>query len=322
MPERPSDPDASCRHRSAGAERRARLRERPSKTRRKQESHDLQSLGEALLELPDDHLATLGLGEPLRRRDPRQRARIKSHEGRRRQMQLHRQADANAPTSSSRATRSLERQLGRARDSLALHQAERWRAELLADDAATTRFAARPRRRRPAAAAQPRAQRAQGRRERAASSAAAAPTASCSSSFASTTPMSEAGASARRRPRPRPHRHRLGQRPRLERRLRGQGHPGAAGVAGARARSTRSHWETRLIPDEQPVIEATLSELVDDARCDLVLTTGGTGPAPRDVTPEATLAVADKEMPGLRRADARGSAWRSCRRRSCRARSR
>ena len=58
-------------------------------------------------------------------------------------------------------------------------------------------------------------------------------------------------------------------------------------------------WETRLIPDEQPTIEATLVELVDTARCDLVLTTGGTGPAPRDVTPEATLAIATKEMPGF-----------------------
>jgi molybdopterin adenylyltransferase len=58
-------------------------------------------------------------------------------------------------------------------------------------------------------------------------------------------------------------------------------------------------WETRLIPDEQPLISATLCELVDAARCDLVLTTGGTGPAPRDVTPEATLAVAHKEMPGF-----------------------
>ena len=57
--------------------------------------------------------------------------------------------------------------------------------------------------------------------------------------------------------------------------------------------------ETRLIADEQPVIEATLSELVDDKGCSLVLTTGGTGPAPRDVTPEATLAVADKVMPGF-----------------------
>ena len=56
---------------------------------------------------------------------------------------------------------------------------------------------------------------------------------------------------------------------------------------------------TRLIPDEQPQIEAALIELVDREHCDLVLTTGGTGPAPRDVTPEATLAVADREMPGF-----------------------
>ena len=57
--------------------------------------------------------------------------------------------------------------------------------------------------------------------------------------------------------------------------------------------------ETRLIADEQPVIEATLRELADQAGCHLVLTTGGTGPAPRDVTPEATLAVADKVLPGF-----------------------
>src|SRR5918911_5730722 len=57
--------------------------------------------------------------------------------------------------------------------------------------------------------------------------------------------------------------------------------------------------ETRLIADEQPLIERTLKELVDERRCHLVLTTGGTGPAPRDVTPEATLAVADKVMPGF-----------------------
>ncbi len=56
---------------------------------------------------------------------------------------------------------------------------------------------------------------------------------------------------------------------------------------------------TRLIPDEQTVIAATLKELVDQEGCHLVLTTGGTGPARRDVTPEATLAVADKEMPGF-----------------------
>jgi len=58
-------------------------------------------------------------------------------------------------------------------------------------------------------------------------------------------------------------------------------------------------WETRLIPDEQAGISDALRELVDGARCDLVLTTGGTGPAPRDVTPEATLAVAEREMPGF-----------------------
>jgi len=57
-------------------------------------------------------------------------------------------------------------------------------------------------------------------------------------------------------------------------------------------------WEARLIADEQALISHTLIELVD-LGCDLVLTTGGTGPAKRDVTPEATLAVADKEMPGF-----------------------
>ena len=58
-------------------------------------------------------------------------------------------------------------------------------------------------------------------------------------------------------------------------------------------------FERRLIPDERAVIESALRELVDERRCDLVITTGGTGPAPRDVTPEATLAVADRVMPGF-----------------------
>ena len=58
-------------------------------------------------------------------------------------------------------------------------------------------------------------------------------------------------------------------------------------------------WLTRVIPDEQAGISAALVELVDVQRCHLVLTTGGTGPAPRDVTPEATLAIADKTMPGF-----------------------
>ncbi len=62
-----------------------------------------------------------------------------------------------------------------------------------------------------------------------------------------------------------------------------------------------SPWcaETRLIADNRPTIEQTLIDLVDRTGCHLVLTTGGTGPALRDVTPEATLAVADKEMPGF-----------------------
>jgi molybdopterin adenylyltransferase len=67
----------------------------------------------------------------------------------------------------------------------------------------------------------------------------------------------------------------------------------------ASALTTPFKLETRLIPDEQPGIERTLIDLVDVAGCHLVLTTGGTGPARRDVTPEATLAVADKEMPGF-----------------------
>ncbi|HSH73987.1 MAG TPA: molybdopterin adenylyltransferase [Methylophilaceae bacterium] len=60
-------------------------------------------------------------------------------------------------------------------------------------------------------------------------------------------------------------------------------------------------WQSiaRVIPDEQPDIESTLRDLVDQEGCSLILTTGGTGPALRDVTPEATLAVADKEMPGF-----------------------
>ena len=66
-----------------------------------------------------------------------------------------------------------------------------------------------------------------------------------------------------------------------------------------RALKNPVEWVERLIPDEQEGISATLVELVDTAACDLVLTTGGTGPAPRDVTPEATLAVAHKVMPGF-----------------------
>ena len=77
-----------------------------------------------------------------------------------------------------------------------------------------------------------------------------------------------------------------------------QGLPALQEWFGA-ALSTPWTLETRLIPDERAEIEAALIALVDQSRCDLVITTGGTGPARRDVTPEATLAVATKEMPGF-----------------------
>jgi molybdopterin adenylyltransferase len=66
-----------------------------------------------------------------------------------------------------------------------------------------------------------------------------------------------------------------------------------------KALTTPFRVETRLIPDDRASIESTLVELVDTQRCHLVLTTGGTGPARRDVTPEATLAIGTKEMPGF-----------------------
>lgn len=77
-----------------------------------------------------------------------------------------------------------------------------------------------------------------------------------------------------------------------------QGLPALQAWFGA-ALSTSWVMETRLIPDERLAIEQALIDLVDQAHCDLVITTGGTGPARRDVTPEATLAVATKEMPGF-----------------------
>ena len=77
-----------------------------------------------------------------------------------------------------------------------------------------------------------------------------------------------------------------------------QGLPALRDWFGA-ALSSPWQMEARLIPDEKALIEQTLIELVDQEHCDLVLTTGGTGPARRDVTPEATLAVGTKEMPGF-----------------------
>ncbi len=67
----------------------------------------------------------------------------------------------------------------------------------------------------------------------------------------------------------------------------------------ARALLNPVEWHEHLVPDEEAQISAALRALADDTHCDLVLTTGGTGPALRDVTPEATLAVADRVMPGF-----------------------
>ena len=134
---RPDIDDADAAD-AAADENLARL-QRPSKTRRKEESHELQALGAALVEFPDDRLAGLGLDEPLL--DAlRAYRRIRSHEAKRRQMQLIGKLMRNADVDAARRTID-EVRLGRAQDSLALHQAERWRAELIADDGAATRFA-------------------------------------------------------------------------------------------------------------------------------------------------------------------------------------
>ena len=114
--------------------------DRPSKTKLKQASHDLQALGEAAVALPADRLASLGVAEPLLDAIEQYR-KTRTHEGKRRQMQyigkLMRVHDVEPIR---QAVTDL--QLGRAKDSLSLHQAERWRAELLADDDALTRWAA------------------------------------------------------------------------------------------------------------------------------------------------------------------------------------
>lgn len=113
---------------------------RPSRTQRKNASHDLQDLGEALARLPDDRLATLEAPELLIEA-VREYKRTRSHEGRRRQMQyigkLMRKAD---PEPLREAVAAM--QVPHARDTLALHQAEHWRETLIANDEAVTRFLA------------------------------------------------------------------------------------------------------------------------------------------------------------------------------------
>jgi ribosome-associated protein len=112
--------------------------ERPSKTQRKKASHDLQDLGEALAQMPDDRLATLDMDDSLLEAI-RELKRTRTHEGRRRQMQyvgkLMRRID---PEPLREAVAAMH--LGRAKDALALHEAERWRTELITSDDALTRF--------------------------------------------------------------------------------------------------------------------------------------------------------------------------------------
>ncbi|HWI10249.1 MAG TPA: ribosome biogenesis factor YjgA [Burkholderiaceae bacterium] len=114
--------------------------DKPSKTRQKQVSHELQDLGEAAVALPDARLDGLAIDETLLDAI-RQFKKTKTFEGRRRQMQyigkLMRRHDVEPIRQAV-----TDMQLGRAKDSLALHQAERWRAELIADDDAATRWIA------------------------------------------------------------------------------------------------------------------------------------------------------------------------------------
>ena len=114
--------------------------ERPSKTQRKKASHELQDLGEAVIALPDNRLADLPIDETLRDAIAEYK-RTRTHEGRRRQMQyigkLMRRTD---PEPLREAVAAM--QLGRAKDALALHEAEHWRSALIDDDAALTRWTA------------------------------------------------------------------------------------------------------------------------------------------------------------------------------------
>lgn len=106
--------------------------ERPSKTQRKKASHELQDLGQALVDLPESRVKDLAIPENLRDAVHEYR-RTRSHEGRRRQMQYIGKLMRGVDTDPIRQA-VLDMQLGRAKDSLALHEAERWRAELVASD--------------------------------------------------------------------------------------------------------------------------------------------------------------------------------------------
>jgi ribosome-associated protein len=112
--------------------------ERPSKTQRKKESHELQDLGEALVALPESRVKDLAIPENLRDAVNEYR-RTRTHEGKRRQMQYIGKLMRGTDTEPIRQA-VLDMQLGRAKDALSLHESERWRAELVASDDAITAF--------------------------------------------------------------------------------------------------------------------------------------------------------------------------------------
>jgi ribosome-associated protein len=114
--------------------------ERPSKTRLKQASHDLQDLGQAMVDMPDNRLDGLPVPESLLDA-VREYKRTRTHEGRRRQMQYIGKLMRRVDTEPIRQA-VADLQLGRAKDSLALHEAERWRNDLIADEDAVTRWTA------------------------------------------------------------------------------------------------------------------------------------------------------------------------------------
>ncbi len=135
MPRRPPPPfDTPLEHEEAEGE------DKPSKTRLKKESHELQALGEALVDLPDDRIEAIGLDDRLYAA-VREFKRTRSHEGRRRQMQYIGKLMRLNDTEPIREA-VLAMQLGQAKDALALHQAERWRNELIESDDALTRWTA------------------------------------------------------------------------------------------------------------------------------------------------------------------------------------
>jgi ribosome-associated protein len=114
------------------------LQQRPSKTQLKKQMHELQDLGEALVALPDDRLDGIPMPESLREA-VRELKRTRSHEGRRRQLQYVGKLMRNAEVEPIREAVAAA-QLGRARDTLTLHRAERWRTELIESDEALTRW--------------------------------------------------------------------------------------------------------------------------------------------------------------------------------------